>query len=96
MNINEEILHKATETWGIDSQCEMIIEECIELALALQKIKRRRGNKEEKLKNLIDEIADVSIMIRQAQLIFDSRLIQERIDFKMNRLSERIKNKNDN
>jgi NTP pyrophosphatase (non-canonical NTP hydrolase) len=68
----------------------MIIEECLELALALQKLKRKRGDAEEKIKNVIDEIADVSIMIRQAQKIFDAVKIQERIDYKMNRLDKRL------
>ena len=88
--IDDSLLEKAIEKWGFDAQCEMIIEECLELALALQKMKRRRGDKEQKYKNTIDEIADVKIMIRQAERLFDSELINERVDFKMNRLKERI------
>ena len=88
--IDDSILENAIERWGIDAQCEMIIEECMELALALQKMKRLRGDKEQKYKNTIDEIADVKIMIRQAERIFDLELINERVDFKMNRLKERL------
>lgn len=88
--IDDSILENAIERWGIDAQCEMIIEECLELALALQKMKRLRGDKKQKYKNTIDEIADVKIMIRQAERIFDSELINERVDFKMNRLKERL------
>ena len=89
--IDESILNMAIEKWGIDAQCEMIIEECIELALALQKMKRTRGDREAKLNAVIDEIADVKIMIRQAQKIFNLKDINERVDFKMNRLKERLK-----
>lgn len=88
--IDDSILEKAIEKWGFDSQCEMIIEECLELALALQKMKRIRGDKEQKYRNTIDEIADVKIMIRQAEKLFDSKFINERVDFKMNRLKERL------
>ena len=88
--IDDSILENAIERWGIDAQCEMIIEECLELALALQKMKRLRGDKDKKYANTIDEIADVKIMIRQAERIFDSELINQRVDFKMNRLKERI------
>lgn len=88
--IDDSILENAIERWGIDAQCEMIIEECLELALALQKMKRLRGDKDQKYKNTIDEIADVKIMIRQAERIFDSELINQRVDFKMNRLKERL------
>ena len=89
--IDIKILDNAIDAWGIDAQCEMIIEECIELALALQKMKRVRGNREEKLMAVIDEIADVKIMITQAQRIFSSDAINNRVDFKMNRLSLRLK-----
>ena len=94
MKIDETILQQAIDTWGINAQCEMIEEECMELALALQKFKRTRGNKEDKYANIIDEIADVTIMILQAQRIFDADMIQERIDFKMNRLKVRLTEKN--
>ena len=88
--IDTEILDMAINAWGIDAQCEMIIEECMELALALQKMKRKRGSREDKLKAVIDEIADVKIMITQAQRIFDSVDINERVDFKMDRLTSRL------
>ena len=91
--IDTNILDSAIEVWGVDAQCEMIIEECMELALALQKMKRIRGNREDKLKVIIDEIADVKIMITQAQRIFSSVEIDKRIDFKMTRLVERLNEK---
>jgi len=88
--IDDKILDKAIETWGIDAQLEMVIEECLELALALQKLKRLRGDMTQKEKNVIDEIADVKIMIKQAEKIFGSDQVNERVDFKMNRLNERL------
>lgn len=88
--IDEKILDRAIETWGIDAQLEMIIEECLELALALQKLKRLRGDMTQKEKNVIDEIADVKIMIKQAEKIFGSAPVNERVDFKMNRLNDRL------
>lgn len=91
--IDDEILQKAIDTFGIEAQKEMIIEECIELALALQKYKRVRGNKTDQFMAVIDEIADVKIMIRQAEKIFKTFLIDERVDFKMERLKKRIEEK---
>ena len=69
--INDSILESAISLWGIEAQCEMIIEECMELALASQKMKRIRGDKDAKYKAVIDEIANVKIMIHQAERIFD-------------------------
>jgi len=88
--IDDTILRKAIEKWGFEAQCEMIIEECIELALAMQKLKRIRGDKDQKYKNVIDEIADVKIMIRQAEKMFPIDEINKRVIFKMNRLEERL------
>lgn len=87
-----ELLHEAINKWGVQAQIDMVIEECLELALALQKLKRKRGDTEEKHLAVIDEIADVRIIIEQAIIIFadPSDKIQKRIDFKMNRLKDRL------
>lgn len=88
--IDKEILHKAIDAWGANAQIELIEEECLELALALQKLKRKRGSEIEKYNSIIDEIADVKIMIEQAQIIFSQDEINKRVDYKMNRLRERL------
>lgn len=86
------LLQQALNKWGVDSQVEMIIEECLELALALQKLKRKRGNHEKKLLAVIDEIADVRIIIEQAINIFgcSDDKIKDRIGFKLRRLKRRL------
>ena len=88
--INEIILKKAIEKWGVESQHDMIIEECLELALALQNLKRERGDLKQKITNIIDEIADVEIMIKQAKIMFGEQRVNDRIDIKMIRLRMRI------
>jgi NTP pyrophosphatase (non-canonical NTP hydrolase) len=88
--IDREILHKAIDAWGANAQIELIEEECLELALALQKLKRKRGSEIDKYNAIIDEIADVKIMIEQAQIIFSQDEINKRVDYKMNRLRERL------
>ena len=88
--IDETILQNAIDKWGHSAQVEMIKEECMELALAIQKLGRVRGDKVTKYLAVIDEIADVKIMIEQAQRLFPQNLINERVDFKMNRLKERL------
>lgn len=88
--IDYRILDAAIAKWGCNTQCEMAVEECTELSLALQKLKRLGGDRNEKLFNVIDEIADVKIMIHQLERIFDNSAINERVKFKMNRLNDRI------
>jgi len=60
----ENRLHeKALETWGLISQLDMLIEECSELILAIQHL--RRANKGGGWDEVYEEIADVENMIAQ-------------------------------
>ena len=61
----------------------------MELALAIQKNNRTPNN--ENYEAVIDEIADVIIMMEQAKGLFPIDKINERIEFKIKRLAERMK-----
>lgn len=85
------LLDEAISKWGVESQTEMIEEECLELALAIQKSKRVGGRMHVKnFENIIDEIADVSIMIMQARRMFPEDMIEKRIRYKLERLKKRL------
>jgi NTP pyrophosphatase (non-canonical NTP hydrolase) len=56
-------LKEAIARWGTPIQFEMVIEECTELTLAIQHYKRGRGN----LDAIMEEVADVQIMIGQME-----------------------------
>ena len=91
----EELYQKAIEKWGAVSQIEMLNEESIELALAVRKFLRNNRNPEYEFTNstnLIEEIADVEIMIEQLCYIFMNfrEQIQDVKDFKLQRLEKRI------
>lgn len=90
--INKKILQECINTWGEKSQLEMIIEESLELALSLQKYKRKNVNLTERLNDIYSELADMKIMLAQADLIFDKEKIDEHVKFKMNRLEQRLLN----
>ena len=68
----------------------MIQEEAQELALALQQSRRKSKDKALMRAKVIDELADMHIMLAQADIIFDPHAITERINFKMDRLVERL------
>ena len=82
----------AIKKFGWQSQVEMIEEECLELALALQKLKRVGGRaiSAKRYGDVIDEIADVEIMIEQAHQLFDPDEIEARKQFKLKRLEKRL------
>jgi NTP pyrophosphatase (non-canonical NTP hydrolase) len=82
-------LCRIIEAYGAGVQKDIAIEECSELIQAICKHKRGLGN----LENIVDEIADVEIMLNQLKIIFDCfGEVEERIDFKIKRQLERISN----
>ena len=98
MEIAEKIKIIA-EHYGYDAQSRQCIEEMAELTQAINKWWRVCGNgqrTEESIAecryNLIEEIADVQIMLYQLGYLLDSRLeVSEMITKKLDRQLERIK-----
>ena len=77
----------AIRVYGEEAQLWMVIEEMSELAKEICKHKRGKQN----LCELADEIADVTIMLEQARLIFGvNDLVCERMDAKIERLVDRL------
>lgn len=98
MEIAEKIKIIA-EHYGYDAQSRQCIEEMAELTQAINKWWRACGNgqkTEESITecryNLVEEIADVQIMLYQLGYLLDSRLeVSEIITKKLDRQLERIK-----
>lgn len=88
--IDKNILNEAIEKWGHASQIEMIKEEAIELALSLQKYNRASVDRVKGMDDIYDELADMKIMMAQAEILFDPDRINKRVEFKMDRLSKRL------
>ena len=65
---SEEVtLRKAINKFGKEAQCRQVMEECAELIQAVNKNLRSAGAKE----NLIEEMADVGIMLDQLRIMFE-------------------------
>ena len=60
-------LEKAIETYGKDMQLTVAVEELSELIKEICKCKRGSNN----LENIIEEMADCYIMLKQLEIIFD-------------------------
>lgn len=74
--------------WGIETQMDMVIEECAELIQAIQHIKRGRFDQHA---NLYEELADVDIMIEQMKLWFGANRINVLKADKLKRLEKRLR-----
>lgn len=82
----KEIEANALLTYGNEMQIDVAIEEMSELIKAL--IKDRRVSDKKSSDNVLEEMADVQIMLEQLRLIFGST---EKIEwYKLNRLKRRI------
>ena len=79
-------------TYGTHSQQDKAIEEMSELQKAI--LKHRRNPSEETRKDIIDEIADVSVILEQLKIIYSChKEVEERVDYKIDRQIKRIKKK---
>jgi len=86
----KKLYQKAKEKWGIEAQQNMLIEECAELIQAINKYERLLDSK--CLVNLIEEIADVEIMLEQIKqfLCLDSATKSAKLK-KLQRLEKILK-----
>jgi NTP pyrophosphatase (non-canonical NTP hydrolase) len=62
----QKICKQILERYGKEKQLDMAAEECSELIQAVMKNKRGRDNRA----NIIEEIADVELMLEQLKVIF--------------------------
>lgn len=77
----------ALRQWGPDAQTWMAVEELGELLTSIARLRRWRDD----VTKLVDELADVGIMLDQLALIYDCEdKVRERRAFKLNRLRERL------
>ena len=85
----ENILKKAIATWGKHAQLLMVLEEMSELQKEILKhINRSKDNIDE----IIDETADVEIMLEQLKYIFDiHQVVKDRIPVKIEKMKSRLK-----
>lgn len=89
------ICHQAIAKFGLEVQTRQLMEECGELIYAANHFYRNWGTSQDDEFNLIEEIADVFIMINQFSCYFNwTDEINECVDYKMLRLSANLENLN--
>lgn len=104
MKANEKtVFLEAIKKYGQEDQIQMVYEECSELIKALSKyhrVSKHQAYDKRKvqrcLNNIIEEVADVSIMIDQVKLIFGitEKQIAAIRDEKVSRLEDTLNREN--
>ncbi len=85
--IRKLVYKRAFDLYGEDHQLTVATEECAELIQAITKIKRGKPN----MDNLIEELADVRIIVEQVEMMFGIALdVQQKIVEKCARNSKRM------
>lgn len=90
---DERIMQQAIETYGVQAQCDVAIEEMAELTKAIVKIRRVAddyGKTQAARENLLEEIADVDIMIDQLKIMRGPKQVEEYRRKKLERLDRRL------
>lgn len=94
--MEDNIYKRIVDTWGVESQLNMVTEEMGELLQAISKF-RRAYNKDDETKakafeHLCEEVADVENMVNQMRYMLDSDLIDKYKEAKLKRISEKLDN----
>ena len=85
-----DLYYKVWCKWGGDAVIAKAIEECGELVAVLAKHQLNEDVYGLDLDKIVDEIADVTIMMEQLTLIYGYSDVQDRIKFKQVRLRELV------
>ena len=101
--MDKTILQKALDTFGEHKQIDKVIEESVELVQAVLKARDYQeshdGDYTPSLYHaIVTELADVYVTAEYVKMVYNisERELQEEIDFKVNRLKERMEVANEN
>ena len=83
------LMQAALDRWGLNAQADQAVEECAELIVALQKHVKRLPQPGT-FDAVLDEIADVEMMLAQMRLAFDigDDIFRKRIECKFEKLRQ--------
>lgn len=79
----EKIYQATIARWGVDAQYDQAIEECAELIAALKHFKRGKISEQE----VIDELADATLMLGQLRWMFGHDQVEAAISKKLAKLN---------
>ena len=84
--VKRELVTAALVRWGAEAQIKMVIGECCELCSAIVDLDRGRL----KASDVVDEIADVEIMLDFMRLYYGDSNVDKAVEKKLKRLAERL------
>ena len=83
----ETLAEEAVIKFAHGPQLDQLQEECCELSVEVSHTRRGRGD----IRKLVEELADVVIMVEQAKRIVPRALFEEELSRKLDRLETKIR-----
>jgi len=83
----EKLYKDCMEFWGLERQSRMLQEECAELIVAISHYFRSRTNA---TADLVEELADVYLMLNQLISHFGEDIVMDVVDWKSDRVKEKL------
>lgn len=85
---NKNLMQDLIERWGEEAQMDMIVEKSMLLAVAIQKLKRIEHKEDylsyqEAYNNVCEKVADMRLMIEQAEFLFNVNDINQHYENKV-------------
>ncbi len=96
MNQEERFIlyDRAVQKWGFGSQLDQLIEECAELIVAVNKLKRADidllDRKDELLDNFIEELCDVGMCIEQMKKCYGEEIFNKKLEQKLEKFKKQL------
>lgn len=84
----QQLYKDCLDLWGFKKQASIVQEECLELALEVSRVERGR---EGAIEHMVEEVADVYLMIHQMIEYFGEERVMAYVDLKSDNLKEKLK-----
>jgi hypothetical protein len=82
----DDLAQRAIDCWGVPAQFGMVKEECLELALEVQRIDRGRHDDEK----ILEESVDVYIMMKEMFIIFGEERVNAMMAKKLGKFESHL------
>nr|WP_320049858.1 antitoxin [uncultured Desulfuromonas sp.] len=79
-----DLYRRTLELWGEQAQYDQAVEECAELCAALMHYRRDKVS----LEQVIDELADVTLMVGQLSWMFGEEQVAQAVENKREKLEQ--------
>ncbi len=86
----EQLYRSTVDVWGEQAQYDQAVEECAELIAALMHYRREKVDAQQ----VIDELADVTLMLGQLTWMFGNERVEEAVQRKRIKLDDLMEREN--